>query len=275
MIATAGTRRGRGKPALAGGVSADQWAAIITKEVGAAVRQIIEVGACLFQAKLELPHGEWARMFKGRPNAVARPVPFTVRTAQMFMKIAEHPILSDAKHVSRLPASWGTLYQLATLPEPILQAALTDGRVHPGMDRSHARALRPYVPPVHADGRAGTCTVIGPGPLQSYVTNGDGIWHPIEPIPPAPAPPVATSFANTLVSIQAMAHTIQSFTTEAHLREFAADAETATEIEAVFWEFYQVLNRAWTRTHGGERPCPDCPAAPAECVERVAVEAGA
>jgi hypothetical protein len=35
-----------------------------------------------------------------------------------------------------------TLYELTKLPDPVLKAALTDGRVHPGMERREVVELR-------------------------------------------------------------------------------------------------------------------------------------
>ncbi len=44
-------------------------------------------------------------------------VPFTIRTAQMLMAIAEHPQLSNSAHAQNLPPSWRTLYEF-TKVEP-------------------------------------------------------------------------------------------------------------------------------------------------------------
>ena len=53
-----------------------------------------------------MPHGECERMF-GQSL-----VPFGIRSAQMLMAVAQHPVISNTKHVSFLPPSWGTLYEL-------------------------------------------------------------------------------------------------------------------------------------------------------------------
>jgi len=45
------------------------------------------------------------------------------------MEIARHPVISNTKHVSHLPPSWGTLYQLTRVEPKLLQAAIKDGRV--------------------------------------------------------------------------------------------------------------------------------------------------
>ncbi len=58
-------------------------------------------------------------------------VPLGIRSAQMLMTVAEHPTLSNTKHVSLLPPSWGTLYELTKLPDKALDNAFRDGVITP------------------------------------------------------------------------------------------------------------------------------------------------
>jgi hypothetical protein len=48
-------------------------------------------------------------------------LPFSERTAQRLMSIASDPRLSNPTHVSVLPNSWGTLYELTKLTDEALQ----------------------------------------------------------------------------------------------------------------------------------------------------------
>ncbi len=66
-----------------------------------------------------------------------RMVPMSIGTAERIMSIRQNALLVDAKsaHVPILPPSWGTLYQLAALPEDTLKRALADGKVHADMER--------------------------------------------------------------------------------------------------------------------------------------------
>ena len=73
------------------------------------VANIVETGRLLIQAKAALSRGEWLPMIESD-------LPFSPRTAQMLMEIAEHPGITNAKHVSLLPPSWGTLHALTKLP---------------------------------------------------------------------------------------------------------------------------------------------------------------
>jgi hypothetical protein len=73
------------------------------------------------------PPGATAQEPWGHVQAVARPVPFGVRTAERYMAVAAHPLLSKATHGSSLPPSWRTLYDLSRLPEPTLRQALDRG----------------------------------------------------------------------------------------------------------------------------------------------------
>ena len=63
--------------------------------------------------KAELPHGEWLKMIRDE-------LPFGKRTAQMLVTVATNDNLQDAyaKHVSLLPAAWGTLYELTKRQSP-------------------------------------------------------------------------------------------------------------------------------------------------------------
>jgi hypothetical protein len=100
-----------------------------------AVTSIIRAGQLLLEAKEELPHGEWGKMF-GRNE-----LPFGQRMAQMLMKIAEHPILSNTKYVSYLPPSVGTLYELATIAKADLRQLLRDGEITTDLERKEVDEL--------------------------------------------------------------------------------------------------------------------------------------
>jgi hypothetical protein len=68
-------------------------------------------------------------------------LPFGLRTAENYMRIARHPVLSNPHHGSDLPASWRTLAELARLDPEALEQAIADGRVTPETGRSEALAL--------------------------------------------------------------------------------------------------------------------------------------
>jgi hypothetical protein len=122
--------------------TAQDFADLVVGALDGAVRHILTAGRALIVAKEQLEHGEFTRIFKDHPAPVERPLPFGIRTGQRLMKIAEHPVLSDTTHASRLPTSWATLHELTRLPEPLLEKALAGGHVHPGLERRHVLALR-------------------------------------------------------------------------------------------------------------------------------------
>jgi|SRR5579862_1966045 len=115
---------------------AEVWASRINEQTQKSVEAILDIGRMLIQAKAELPHGEWGRLFADRL------VPYSIGSAERLMKIAEHPQLSNSAHVPNLPPSWGTLYELTKVEPEQLQQALTDGRVTPTMERKDAATLR-------------------------------------------------------------------------------------------------------------------------------------
>lgn len=116
---------------------AEQWAERISTQVGKSVESIVEVGRLLVKAKADLAHGEWGRLFSDEL------IPFSHRTANRLMAIAQNPILSNSTHVSNLPPSWGSLYELTKVEPAKLKNALKDGVVTPDMKRSDVVALLP------------------------------------------------------------------------------------------------------------------------------------
>jgi len=110
------------------------YAGEIKALVHRSVRAIIDIGKLLVAAKADLAHGEFEAM-------VREDLSFDPRTAQRLMAIAQSPALANPTHVSLLPPSWGTLYELSRLPEPTLARALTAGEITPKTQRQEAIAL--------------------------------------------------------------------------------------------------------------------------------------
>jgi N6-adenosine-specific RNA methylase IME4 len=103
--------------------------------IGDARDRVFEIGHDLIEAKQQLVHGEWLAM-------IETDLPFSPRTTQRLMAIADHPVISNATHVSYLPPSWGTLYELTKLDEATIRARIEDGTIHCGMERRDAAKLR-------------------------------------------------------------------------------------------------------------------------------------
>lgn len=100
--------------------SRKDWAERITVAYRKSVESIVRTGAELIAAKKALPHGEFQKM-------VRRDLPFKERTAQKFMSIADHPVLSNASNWSLLPPSWATLYELSRQNSETVEALLGGG----------------------------------------------------------------------------------------------------------------------------------------------------
>jgi hypothetical protein len=84
-----------------------------------------EAGRWLIEAKEgenKLAHGEFEKM-------VRDDLKLSPDAAQQLRAIARHPVISNATHVSHLPPSWGTLYELTKVETKALEAAIKDGRV--------------------------------------------------------------------------------------------------------------------------------------------------
>jgi hypothetical protein len=111
-----------------------------------AAASVIAAGQVLIELKRTTPHGDWARLFIGHPQAIARPIRLSVGTAERFMQIARHPVLSKSAHAPNLPSAWTTLYELSKLDEETVTRALTEGRITPELDRLSVAALAPAEP---------------------------------------------------------------------------------------------------------------------------------
>jgi hypothetical protein len=110
----------------------DYWAEQITASwQKPRIEGIIRTGKLLLAAKKALDRGTFISMIRSDEA-----LPFNERTAQRLMKIAEHPVLTNATHVSYLPTSWGTLYELSKGKPKLLEARIQDGTITPRLERS-------------------------------------------------------------------------------------------------------------------------------------------
>lgn len=99
------------------------------------VAGILEVGQLLSEAKEKLAHGEFEAM-------VREDLPFGERTARRLKAISLDPRISNRTHVSALPPSWGTLYELTKLDDGTWADAYEAGKIRPDMERKEVLALR-------------------------------------------------------------------------------------------------------------------------------------
>jgi hypothetical protein len=134
-------RSGEAKPKANGSGSQAPLLSAEARECGKDLREtynktvsgIIDFGRKLTAAKKRFP-GEFT-------DIVHRYLPIGLRTAERYMKIAEHKVLSDPTHVSSLPPSYGTLDVLTRIPADQMLMMLQDGSVHCEMERKAAERL--------------------------------------------------------------------------------------------------------------------------------------
>jgi len=106
-----------------------------------AVEGFIETGRRIIASKQRIPRGEFLLM-------IEKQLPFKRRTAQRLMRIAlfgeeEGARFSKATHVSLLPPSWGTLYELTKLDDDEFSFLVKNKIVRPDMERRDiAHALK-------------------------------------------------------------------------------------------------------------------------------------
>ena len=73
---------------------------------------------------------------------VENDLPFSPRTSQMLMVISNDRRISNTKHISFLPPSLGTLYELTKLDDLSFKISIKNRPIHPEMLRKEATRLR-------------------------------------------------------------------------------------------------------------------------------------
>jgi hypothetical protein len=82
-------------------------------------------------------------------------LPFGADVAERLMKVARNPVLSNSDHGRNLPASYQTLYELAKLPDDVLERKIENGEITPRTERKEAAAMRGGTRKVSASERSG------------------------------------------------------------------------------------------------------------------------
>lgn len=113
--------------------SVNQWASRIRAAEARTVEAIIATGRVLIECRAAIHYGGFKQ-----PLSEAG---MEIRTAQRFMAIAHHPVISNTTHVSHLPTTWGTLYELSRVAPPVLEKAIAQGDVRPEMSRADAERV--------------------------------------------------------------------------------------------------------------------------------------
>lgn len=121
---------------------ADRFETSLRKSLSCAIR----LGKRLCDAKAELQHGEFERLFSDHPNPIENALTFSSSWARKLMAIGRQQVLAkrDCSHV--LPANINTVYVLSRLPASELEAAIERGDVRPDMRHADARRLLPTEP---------------------------------------------------------------------------------------------------------------------------------
>ena len=107
---------------------AEKYAPKITLAFQRGVVAFVETGKLLIEAKENLDHGEWGKLFKGR-------LPFDQSTAIRLMTIARNPVIANSDNCLNLPGAERTLYDMARLPPPVVEHLIETKQVTPTTTR--------------------------------------------------------------------------------------------------------------------------------------------
>lgn len=103
----------------------------------------IVLGQRLLEAKENLPHGEFGRLFRDHESPVEGALQFSASWARKLMAIGANDAITNRSHANDLPPDIETVYVLSRLPAAEIEAAIERGDVSPGMRRGDARDLLP------------------------------------------------------------------------------------------------------------------------------------
>lgn len=121
------------RPMLPAELSVDDWASRINDAVGEGIKRFIIAGSELRAAKEALDHGCWMKMFESRR------IKMSLRTAEMFMRVAANAALSNSQHLANLPPSLTALDALAGGPVEVIETGIKNGKIHPDLTAKQAQ----------------------------------------------------------------------------------------------------------------------------------------
>ena len=115
------------------------WVAWIGDAWRKSVDSIFETGDRLIAFRDKFRHGEWLK-------AIHDDLHMSRQTVSRLIAIAENTVLrelrADGTRVYHLPAAWGTLYEIAQLPDVIVRKKLTSGEINPSTRRKDVVRMR-------------------------------------------------------------------------------------------------------------------------------------
>jgi hypothetical protein len=138
------TQKKRGRPPLTELLSrphptAEHVAEGLRRIITKSARSYLAIGRELARRKKEVGHGEFSRLFKNNRNAIANPLPMSLRQAQRHMMIANDQRIS--RHFNSLPSDLDTLGILTKLSNSDFEEGILSGRIHDSLTRAQARQL--------------------------------------------------------------------------------------------------------------------------------------
>ena len=115
----------------------NEWRNRITSAYQKSVASVIEVGKLVKQAKERLGVSY---------ELLVTELPFSASNAAYFVKIAEHPVLSNPQYHHSLPSAYNTLYYLAGVEEGELIEQIESGQITPNFSLHNSKVLRETSP---------------------------------------------------------------------------------------------------------------------------------
>lgn len=122
-------------------ISLQDWADQASRQWQEIVPSIVGTGQVLIRAKEKRGYREFGKIFRGHPQAVARPFPLSMHSGQGLMRVARHLTLSNPTHWVRFPPCWRTLVDLTRIKPAAMESDLANGFIHPELTRAEAWEL--------------------------------------------------------------------------------------------------------------------------------------
>jgi len=123
-----------------GAMTVDDWAEMINCEWRKSVAAIVNTGQLLIRAKKALGHGKWTNMVGG--GLRVGKLDFQERVAQMIMRVAKNPVLSNPSNYSFLPPHYNTLHFFCGFMPHTVQAMIDGDWICASTTLADAKKLR-------------------------------------------------------------------------------------------------------------------------------------
>ena len=117
----------------------NDYAKQITEGLAEATQRILAVGRLVVEAEKSLAPAELQKL----KNRLIKDGVMTKPTWSKLKAIGECKVLHEKENEGKLPPTWTTIYNIASLPEGVIKSSLRSGKINPNVKANAVKALQP------------------------------------------------------------------------------------------------------------------------------------